>query len=197
MGAARARDSGDEVEVTGLLTTLNEAFDRAAMHAVRAELLASRTRRRSCRSRTVPAALAVQQRAHEAAKGGARGGAGRRGYHGASRSVISSWKTCAATARTRMAGTGLEPLFPCGASLRLALARRDDRRWPARAVACVDPRAARAGVRGARVRRRAARRPAGTSADPCGERGEFHSFAYAGLMFSRAFPRGVARRRRA
>lgn len=31
------------VEVVGLLTTINEAFDRVAMHAVRAELLRAQT----------------------------------------------------------------------------------------------------------------------------------------------------------
>ena len=37
-----------EYEVTGLFTTINTAFDRVAMHAVRVELFGCRRRRSEC-----------------------------------------------------------------------------------------------------------------------------------------------------
>jgi diphthamide synthase (EF-2-diphthine--ammonia ligase) len=88
----------------------------------------------------------------------------------------------------RLAGTGLEPIFPVWTpDLGISTAELAQRMLTAGVRAhltCIDPRgldrsfAGRAFDAGL-----LASLPAGV--DPCGERGEFHSFAFAGPMFSR------------
>ena len=91
---------------------------------------------------------------------------------------------------TKLAGTGIAPLFPVwGIETRQARARHDRRR--ARRP-CRLPRPAQA----ARAPRRPPLRPspAGRTAagvDPCAENGEFHTFACAGPMFRRPIPSTV------
>src|SRR5262249_54410605 len=84
----------------------------------------------------------------------------------------------------RMAGTGVSPLFPLWGLATDALARRMIAGGLRPRLTCVDPRhlapgCAGRGYDGALL----AELPA--DVDPCGERGEFHSFAYDGPMFRR------------
>jgi len=89
----------------------------------------------------------------------------------------------------KLAGSGLTPIFPLfgDASATPALAREMIAGGLAARLTCVNPKV---------LDRRFAGRefdaalladlPAST--DPCGERGEFHTFAYRGPMFSRTIP---------
>ncbi len=88
----------------------------------------------------------------------------------------------------RMSGTGLVPLFPLWGRPTRALAEemialgqraRAHLRRPARAAAR---------VRRPRVRRARSCASCPPSVDPCGERGEFHSFAWDGPAFRRPVP---------
>src|SRR5262249_53865605 len=90
----------------------------------------------------------------------------------------------------RLAGTGLTPLFP--------LFHHDHTQTPRLAremivgglharIACVDPRQLDRRFAG-REFDRALLADLPPAVDPCGERGEFHSFAYKGPMFSREIP---------
>jgi diphthamide synthase (EF-2-diphthine--ammonia ligase) len=82
----------------------------------------------------------------------------------------------------RMAGTGLEPLFPLWGLPTDALARRMIAGGLRARLTCVDPRHLAPTFAGRDFDAALlADLPAGV--DPCGERGEFHSFAYAGPMF--------------
>ena len=87
----------------------------------------------------------------------------------------------------RLAGTGLTPLFPLFGADTPALAREMIAGGLRARLTCVEPEGARSLVRRPRVRRGAARRAA-ADVDPCGERGEFHTFAYAGPMFAQPIP---------
>src|SRR5205814_7968349 len=82
----------------------------------------------------------------------------------------------------RLAGSGLTPMFPLFGAETAALAREMVAAGLRARVTCVDPRA---------LDRQFAGRDFDASfladlpesVDPCGERGEFHTFAYRGPMF--------------
>jgi diphthamide synthase (EF-2-diphthine--ammonia ligase) len=84
----------------------------------------------------------------------------------------------------RLAGTGLTPIFPLFGADTTALARTMVAGGLCARLTCVNPKV---------VDRRFAGREFDSalldelppSVDPCGERGEFHSFAYAGPMFAK------------
>jgi diphthamide synthase (EF-2-diphthine--ammonia ligase) len=83
----------------------------------------------------------------------------------------------------RLHGTGLEPLFPVwGISTRELADQMLDGGLRAR-LACVDTRVLDASFVG-REWDRGLLRDLPPGADPCGEKGEFHTCAYAGPMFS-------------
>jgi diphthamide synthase (EF-2-diphthine--ammonia ligase) len=84
----------------------------------------------------------------------------------------------------RMAGTGLRPLFPLWGLRTDGLARRMIAGGLRARLTCVDPRHLSPAFAG-REFDAALLADLPPAVDPCGERGEFHSFAYAGPMFRR------------
>jgi uncharacterized protein (TIGR00290 family) len=83
----------------------------------------------------------------------------------------------------QLAAIGLTPLFPLWGSDTRALAdEMIDGGLRAR-ITCVDPRQVPAALAGRDFDQRFLRDLPRT-ADPCGERGEFHTFVYAGPMFA-------------
>jgi len=85
----------------------------------------------------------------------------------------------------QLAGTGIEPLFPlwCSAADTPALARRFLDGGLRAVLTCVDPRQVPEALAGrAYDAALLAELPPGV--DPCGERGEFHTFCTAGPMFA-------------
>jgi diphthamide synthase (EF-2-diphthine--ammonia ligase) len=89
--------------------------------------------------------------------------------------------------RVRMlAGSGIEPLFPlwCSAAETPALARRMLREGLRAVVTCIDPARLPEALAG-RAYDAAFLAELPPSVDPCGERGEFHTFCVAGPMFDR------------
>jgi diphthamide synthase (EF-2-diphthine--ammonia ligase) len=85
----------------------------------------------------------------------------------------------------RLAGSGLAPLFPLFGRDTAALAREMVAAGVAARITCIDPRQLDARFAG-RTYDAALLDELPGSVDPCGERGEFHTFAYQGPMFSRA-----------
>src|SRR5690348_8627924 len=87
----------------------------------------------------------------------------------------------------RLRGTGLEPIFPLwGRNTHDLIHEMLDGGLRARIV-CVDPAKVSAEFIGCDLDEQMLRRlPA--SVDPCGENGEFHTFAYAGPMFREPIP---------
>lgn len=84
----------------------------------------------------------------------------------------------------RLAGSGLTPMFPLFGVDTTALAREMVAGGLRARLTCVDPRALDRRFAG-REFDAALLAELPPSVDPCGERGEFHTFAYAGPMFSR------------
>jgi len=173
-----------EVEVVGLLTTVNQAFDRVAMHAVRRELLAAQAAAVGLPLLTVeipyPCSNAEYEAAMEAAMERARGdGITAVAFGDLFLEDVRRYR------EDRMRGTGLEPLFPIWGVPTDVLARRMIDGGLRARLTCVDPRKLPAAFAG-RDFDAALLADLPPDIDPCGERGEFHSFAYDGPMFARA-----------
>ena len=96
----------------------------------------------------------------------------------------------------RLAGTGLTPIFPLFGLDTTALARTMVAGGLRARLTCVNPKVIDARFAG-REFDAALLDELPATVDPCGERGEFHSFAYAGPMFSRPIADRVRRSRRA
>ena len=167
------------VEVVGLLTTLNEAFDRVAMHAVRRDLLRAQARAVGLPIREVmlpwPCTNEEYERRMSAATMQARAdGVTHVAFGDLFLEDVRSYR------ESNLAGSGIEPLFP--------LWGRDTRRLAEemiegdlRAVlTCVDPRCLSPAFVGMAFAEAVGRLP--PTVDPCGERGEFHTFVYDGPM---------------
>jgi diphthamide synthase (EF-2-diphthine--ammonia ligase) len=84
----------------------------------------------------------------------------------------------------RLRGSGVTPLFPIWGIPTDALARRMIDGGLRARLTCVDPKQLPAGFAG-RDFDAALLADLPVGVDPCGERGEFHSFAYDGPMFER------------
>jgi diphthamide synthase (EF-2-diphthine--ammonia ligase) len=84
-----------------------------------------------------------------------------------------------------MKGTGIEPLFPIWSSAEGTpdLARRMQAAGLKAIITCVDPKQLDAAFVG-REFDASLLSDLPPSADPCGEKGEFHTFCYAGPMFA-------------
>jgi diphthamide synthase (EF-2-diphthine--ammonia ligase) len=87
----------------------------------------------------------------------------------------------------RLAGTGLEPLFPLFGSDTAGLARQMIAAGVGARLTCINPTLLDRSFAGREFDALLlADLPA--AIDPCGERGEFHTFAYRGPMFSSPIP---------
>jgi uncharacterized protein (TIGR00290 family) len=84
----------------------------------------------------------------------------------------------------KMQGTGLTPIFPLWKLPTAALARDMLSAGLEAVITCVDPKRISATLCGRRFDHTLLA-ALNDDADPCGENGEFHTFAYAGPMFAR------------
>jgi diphthamide synthase (EF-2-diphthine--ammonia ligase) len=89
----------------------------------------------------------------------------------------------------KLAGTGLQPLFPIWNPDTASLARDMLAAGLKATLVCVDPRVLEASFAG-RDFDEALLANLPPSVDPCGERGEFHTFAWDGPMFHHPVPIG-------
>ncbi len=174
------------LEVTGLLTTVTETYGRVSMHAVREELLARQAAAAGVPLRTVripwPCPNGVYEREMAAALAAARA-------EGVTRVVFGDLFLADVRAyrERQLAGTGVAPEFPLWGRDTAALAREMLAGGLEARLTCVDPRKVPRTLAGARFDAALlAALPAGV--DPCGENGEFHTFACAGPMFTAPVP---------
>jgi uncharacterized protein (TIGR00290 family) len=176
----------DEYEMVGLLTTINASFDRVAMHGVRRELLEAQAAAAGLPLWKVPLPWPCANEQYEAAMGEACAKAIEAGVQ-----LVAFGDLFLEDVRRyredRMRGLGLRPVFP--------LWKVDTRRlirdmWAGglrSRIVCLDPRKLPASFAGRDVDPQLLDElPAGI--DPCGENGEFHTFAYDGPMFAHAVP---------
>jgi uncharacterized protein (TIGR00290 family) len=171
-----------EVEVVGLLCTLNAAHDRVAMHAVRRTLLEAQAAAVGLPLWPVPLPTPCPNDAYERAMRTALARA--RAERIAQVAFGDLFLADVRAYRERqLAGTGIAPLFPLWGAPTAALAREMLAAGVCAHVTCVDPRRLAPELAGRRWDEAfLAALPA--EADPCGENGEFHTFVSDGPMFS-------------
>ena len=171
----------------GLLTTTNQAFDRVAMHAVRRELLEAQAQAAGLPLHVVPLPWPCSNEQYESIMNSAVAGFVRDGFtHVAFGDLFL--EDVRRYRETRLAGTGLEPLFPIWKTKptreladEMVAAGLEAR------LTCIDPKKLDRAFAG-RVFDRAFLADLPATVDPCGENGEFHSFAFAGPMFRQTVP---------
>jgi uncharacterized protein (TIGR00290 family) len=172
-----------EYEIAGLLTTFNQAANRVAMHAVRRELVEAQAKEAGIPLWPVELPWPCSNSDYEAKMRAA-----------CSKAVAERIEMVAfgdlfledvrAYREKQMRDTGLQPLFPIWGLSTSELARRMIAAGLRAKLTCVDPKVLDASFAGREFDARLLHDlPA--EVDPCGERGEFHSFAYAGPMFRR------------
>jgi uncharacterized protein (TIGR00290 family) len=175
-----------EVDIVGLLTTINEAFDRVAMHAVRSELLRAQAAAVDLPLWPVTIPWPCSNAQYEAAMAAIVGRARDAGI-----SAIAFGDLFLQDVRRyreeRLDGTGVRPLFPIWGIPTDTLAARMVGEGLRARLTCVDPGKLDPGFAG-REFDAALLRDLPEGIDPCGERGEFHTFAYDGPMFRQPVP---------
>jgi uncharacterized protein (TIGR00290 family) len=183
------------VPVTALVVTLNRRFERVAMHAVRRELVRRQAEAAGLPLRTVEIPHPCSDGEYQAAFGEALAAARREGV--AAMAFGDLFLDDVRAYRERLlAGSGVAPLFPLWGRDTAALAREMLAGGLRAVLTCVDPARLPAELAG-REFDAALLAALPPDADPCGERGEFHTFAYDGPMFARPIPvRGGERVRR-
>ncbi len=172
--------------VGALLTTVNEAVDRVAMHAVRREVLEAQAAAAGLPLRVVPIPHPCPNEIYEERMGAAVAAAVADGFtHAAFGDLFL--EDVRRYREERLAGSGLTPLFPVwGIPTRDLAAQMLVAGLRAR-LACVDTRVLGASLVG-RDWDQALLDEFPSGIDPCGERGEFHTCVYAGPMFSAPLP---------
>jgi uncharacterized protein (TIGR00290 family) len=170
-------------EPAALLTTINESAQRVAMHAVRMELLQAQARAAGLPLITVMIPHRCPNDVYEARMSAAIATAKAQGFtHVAFGDLFL--EDIRRYREERMCGTGLTPIFPLWLRPTTALAHAMVDGGLEAHLTCVDPRVLPAAFAGRKFDAQLlAELPA--AVDPCGERGEFHTCAIAGPMFSR------------
>lgn len=173
--------------VAGLLTTVNEAFDRVAMHAVRRALLEQQAAAVQLPLHVVNIPWPCSNADYEQRMGTTVAQFAADGFtHVAFGDLFL--EDVRRYREDRLAGTGLTPLFPLWRTRDTPeLAREMIATGVSAYLTCVDPRKLPASFAGrAFDAELLADLPPGV--DPCGENGEFHTFVWDGPMFQHRLP---------
>ena len=167
--------------VAGLLTTINEAVQRVAMHAVRRELLEAQATAAGLPLRIVPIPDPCSNDEYESRMRVCIEQVMRDGFtHVAFGDLFL--EDVRRYRERNLEGTGLSPLFPLWQIPTRQLAEEMIAGGLRARLACVDTRVLDASFAGREFDAALlADLPAGI--DPCGENGEFHTCVYAGPMF--------------
>lgn len=172
-----------QFEIAGLLTTINEAANRVAMHGVRAELLEAQARATDLPLISIPLPWPCSNDEYERRMGEA---VKRLRADGVTHMVFGDLflEDIRAYRIEKLKGTGITPVFPLFASrAETQQLARDMQSAGLRArLSCVDPKQLDPKFAG-RDFDAAFLSELPNTVDPCGENGEFHTFCYAGPMF--------------
>jgi uncharacterized protein (TIGR00290 family) len=169
------------LDVTALLVTVNQQADRVAMHAVRRTLLEAQADRLGLPLHVVEIPWPCPNAEYEARMADATAAARAQGVE----SMVFGdlfLEDVRAYRDANLAGTGIAPVFPLWGRPTDALARDMIDAGVGAVLTCVDPTVLPAEFVGRPFDEALlADLPAGV--DPCGERGEFHTFVWKGPGF--------------
>ncbi len=175
-----------EVEVVGLLTTINQSFDRVAMHAVRRKLLEAQARAAGLSLWPIPIPWPCSNEEYERRMDSVIARAKSEGIK-----YIAFGDLFLEDIRRyrieKLEGTGVDAIFPLWGQPTGSLARQMIAGGLKAVLTCVDPKQMDRGFVGRSFDELfLAELPPGV--DPCGENGEFHTFCHSGPMFSAPVP---------
>jgi uncharacterized protein (TIGR00290 family) len=178
-----------EYEIVGLLTTYNEAADRVAMHAVRRELVERQASAADLPLWSVPLPWPCSNEQYELLMA-----------ETCTRAVAADIEGIAfgdlflEDVRTyrekQMRNTGLQPIFPLWGQPTRDLAKLMIASGMRAKLTCVDTEKLDASFAGREFDENLLA-AVSDAVDPCGEKGGFHSFVYAGPMLSVDIPVSV------
>ena len=171
-----------DIEVVGLLSTINQHFDRVAMHGTRVDLLRAQAEAAGLPLWEVPLPWPCGNDEYERAMSGAC----QRALEEDVRAIAFGDLFLEDVRRyreERLRGTGIEPLFPLWLKETRPLLQEMLSGGLKARIVCVDPAKLAPEFAGRDLGEVWRNFPDGV--DPCGENGEFHTFVHDGPMLSR------------
>jgi uncharacterized protein (TIGR00290 family) len=178
-----------EYEVVGLLTTFNDEADRVAMHAVRRELVERQAAAAGLPLWSIPLPWPCSNERYESLMAQACAKAIADGIEGIAFGDLFL-EDVRAYREKQLRDTGLQPIFPVWGRATCALAREMIAAGTRAKLTCVDTEKLDRSFVG-REFDEVLLSALPEEVDPCGERGEFHSFVYAGPMLNAVLPVSV------
>jgi uncharacterized protein (TIGR00290 family) len=172
-----------ELEIAGLMTTVNELYQRVSIHAVRLDLLKRQAEAVGLPLHIIDLPSPCTNSQYEAAMEKFITQARQQGiecmaFGDLFLEDIKEYR------EAKLTGTGITPLFPLWLTPTNKLAREMISGGLRAVVTCVDPQQLPASFAGREFNEEFLF-TLPNQVDPCGERGEFHTFAFDGPMFSR------------
>lgn len=175
-----------DIQVVGLLTTMNQAANRVAMHAVRDQLVAAQAAALGLPLVRIPIPSPCSNEEYDKAMAAAlleakENGVLRIAFGDLYLEDVRRYR------EDRLRPTGIAPLFPIWGQDTGKLSREMVRSGLRAYVTCVDPKQLSPSFAG-RIYDEEFLAELPDGVDPCGENGEFHTFAFAGPMFDHPIP---------
>lgn len=177
-----------EYEVAGLLTTVNQHFGRVAMHGFRERLLELQAEAAGLPLWSIPLPWPCSNEVYERLMGDACARAVADGIEAIAFGDLFL-EDIREYREAKLAGTGLRPLFPCWQIPTDQLAREMIASGLRAHLVCVNPKQLDRSFAG-RLFDASLLADLPDGVDPCGERGEFHTFVSAGPVFESSFAEG-------
>ena len=170
-----------DIEVVGLFCTFNMKFDRGAMHAVRIELISQQAENLGLPLELIPIPDPCSDSEYKTIMADFIDQVKSQGidtiaFGDLFLEEIRSYR------EESLAGTGITPLFPLWGIPTDELSKEMVNSGLRAKITCIDPRYLPAEFAGHEYDSTFLQQIPDTI-DPCGEKGEFHSFAYDGPMF--------------
>jgi uncharacterized protein (TIGR00290 family) len=172
----------ERYNVVGLMTTINQQFGRVAMHGFRETLLDLQGEATGLPLWKIPLPWPCSNEIYESLMADACARAVAEGVEGIAFGDLFL-EDIRAYRIARLAGTGLEPVFPCWELPTAELAHKMIAAGVRAHLTCIDPKQLDRSFVG-RVFDESLLADLPDNIDPCGERGEFHTFVSESPAFS-------------